>query len=250
VPARVITRRSSSARRRQLELELTAAGDPVRAEGLAWFFKTGKGQYGEGDRFLGIRVPIQRKIALGYKDLPFAEIAKLLSSGFHEHRFCALEILVAQYANSPSARSEIFDFYLQNTHGINNWDLVDTSAPYIVGEHLLTRKRNILDKLAASPILWERRISIVSTLTLIRGGELEDTFRIAKKLLPDRHDLTHKAVGWMLRETGRQSRPALLEFLRANYASLPRTTLRYAIEHFAPGQRERLLSGNFDGLND
>jgi 3-methyladenine DNA glycosylase AlkD len=226
-----------------LELALNAAGDPERAKGSAWFFKTGKGEYGEGDRFLGIRVPVQRKIALAHKDLPLEEIAALLASPIHEHRFAALEILVAQYESTRT--QEIFDFYLANTAGINNWDLVDTSAPYIVGTHLLTRNRAILDKLAASTNLWERRVAIVSTLTLIKHGELDDTLRIARRLLPDRHDLTHKAVGWALREAGRQSRPALLEFLQANYADLPRTSLRYAIEHFNAEQRRLLLSGSF-----
>jgi 3-methyladenine DNA glycosylase AlkD len=243
VPAKAITRRNSSSRR-ELELALTAAGDPDRAKGAAWFFKTGKGEYGEGDRFLGIRVPTQRKIALAYKNLPLEEIAVLLASPIHEFRFAALEILVANYESTPT--KEIFDFYLQHTSGINNWDLVDTSAPYIVGQHLLTRKRTILDKLAASANLWQRRIAIVSTLTLIKNGELEDTFRIARRLLPDRHDLTHKAVGWALRETGRQSRLALLQFLRAHYSDLPRTSLRYAIEHFPPEQRKLLLSGTFE----
>jgi len=244
VPAKATTRPSSSSRRRELELALKAAGDPERAKNLAWFFKTGKGEYGEGDQFLGIRVPVQRKIALAFKDLPAGEIHALLNSPFHECRFSALEILVAQYQAEPS--QQIVDFYFLHTDRINNWDLVDTSAPYIVGAHLLTRKRTILDKLARSPNLWERRIAIVSTLTLIKQGQLDDTFRIAKTLLPDRHDLTHKAVGWALRETGRQSRPKLLEFLRANYASLPRTTLRYAIEHFTPAARRLLLAGAFE----
>lgn len=227
-----------------MESALNAAGDPERAKVSAWFFKTGKGDYGEGDHFLGIRVPVQRKIALAYKDLPLREIAALLESPIHEFRFAAFEILVAQYEATPT--QEIFDFYLQHTKGINNWDLVDTSAPHIVGAHLLTRKRTILDKLAASPVLWERRISIVATLTLMKHGQLEDTFRIARKLMPDRHDLTQKAVGWALREAGRHSRPALLEFLRAHYEAIPRTSLRYAIEHFDPGQRKLLLSGSFE----
>jgi 3-methyladenine DNA glycosylase AlkD len=233
-------------RRAELEAELLAAGDPERAKGSAWFFKTGKGEYGEGDKFLGIRVPVQRKIALRYTDLTLPEITALLASPIHEFRFTALEILVAQYEANP--RPDIFDFYLRSTNRVNNWDLVDTSAPYIVGQHLLTRDRTILDILATSPNLWERRIAIVSTLTLIRNGELEDTFRIARTLLPDRHDLTHKAVGWMLRETGKQSRPALLAFLQANYPALPRTTLRYAIERFTPAERKQLLGGDFSAL--
>ena len=242
--AKAISPRNSSSRRRELELALKSAGNPERAKNSAWFFKTGKGEYGEGDRFLGIRVPVQRKIALAHKDLPLEEIATLLTSPIHEFRFTALEILVAQYESASDQKT--FDFYLANTSGINNWDLVDTSAPYIVGAHLLTRKRMTLDKLAVSKSLWERRIAIVSTLTLIRHGELADTFRIARTLLSDPHDLTHKAVGWALREAGRQSRPALLEFLRSNYALLPRTSLRYAIEHFSPEQRGLLLSGSFE----
>jgi 3-methyladenine DNA glycosylase AlkD len=134
--------------------------------------------------------------------------------------------------------------------GVNNWDLVDTSAPYIVGEHLKTRARHLLDQLAGSTILWERRVAIVATLALIKHGEPGDTFRIARKLLSDRHDLMHKAVGWALREAGRASRPELLDFLRQHYSSLPRTTLRYAIEHFTPEQRKQLLAGNFDALNN
>jgi 3-methyladenine DNA glycosylase AlkD len=244
VPARDITLQSSSSRRRELELALQTAADPERAKNLARFFKTGKGEYGEGDRFLGVRVPAQRKIALGFKDLPFSQIAILLRSPFHEYRFAALEILVAQYERDPN--QQIFDFYLGNTDGINNWDLVDTSAPYIVGAHLLHRERTILYQLVLSPVLWERRIAIVSTLTLIRSGQMEDTFRLARQLLSDRHDLTHKAVGWALREAGRHSRPALLDFLRSHFAALPRTSLRYAIEHFSPEQRKQLLSGHFE----
>ena len=137
----------------------------------------------------------------------------------------------------------IFDFYLKHTKFVNNWDLVDTSAPYIVGQHLLTRPRKILYRLAKSRNLWERRIAIVSTMMFIRAGEIEDTFAIAKLLLADDHDLIHKAVGWMLRETGKQSKPDLLRFLKANYAALPRTTLRYAIERFPAAERKRLLAG-------
>jgi 3-methyladenine DNA glycosylase AlkD len=228
--------------RRELEAELRAAGDPTRAANVAWFLKTGKGQYGEGDRFLGITVPAQRKIALRYRDLPLADIARLLASPLHEFRFAALEILVSQYERSADSEP-IVAFYLDHTAGINNWDLVDTSAPYILGDYLKTRPRKILDRLAASPNLWERRIAIVSTLTLIKNGELDDTFRIARKLLEDPHDLIHKAVGWALREAGRVSRPALQSFLQTNHAQLPRTALRYAIEHFPPAERKQILAG-------
>ncbi len=230
-----------------MELALKAAGDPERARNLGRFFKTGKGEYGcEGDQFhAGSEFRFSAKSPWRLRDLPQPEVAALLNSPHHECRFSALEILVAQYQAEPS--QQIFDFYILHTDHINNWDLVDIPhAPYVVGAHLLTRGRTILDKLASSQNLWERRIAIVSTLTLIKHGQLEDTFRIAKNSLPDRHDLTHKAVGWALRETGRQSRPALLEFLRANYASLPRTSLRYAIEHFTPAQRGLLLAGTFE----
>jgi len=243
-------RRAGSATQRStwkhVERELAAAADAKRAKGLAWFFKTGKGEYGEGDRFLGITVPLQRKIALKHLGLPLDDISRLLKSPIHEHRFTALEILVAQYARGQDKqRSRIFAFYLRHAERANNWDLVDTSAPYIVGAHLKERPRKVLDRFAASRNLWKRRIAIVSTLTLIRNGELEDTFRIAEKLLGDQHDLIHKAVGWMLREAGKVSSPALLEFLRFHYAATPRTTLRYAIERFPAAQRKRILAGAF-----
>jgi 3-methyladenine DNA glycosylase AlkD len=229
---------------RALERELAAATDPKRAEVSAWFFKTRKGEYGEGDRFIGITVPLQRKIARRYRGLSFADIARLLASRTHEHRFVALAILVAQYEQATdSEREQIVQFYLEHTDRINNWDLVDASAPYIIGEQIRTRSRDLLERLAASGNLWERRIAIISTLALIKQGEIEDTFRISEKLLHDSHDLIQKAVDWALRETGKVSRPALLEFLREHYASMSRTTLRYAIEHFSPEQRKRMLLG-------
>ena len=231
-----------------LERDLAAVADPERAQLLQRFFKTGKGEYGEGDRFLGISVPLQRKIALRHSALTFAELSRLLGSAVHEHRFAALEILVAQYEQADERlREEIVSFYLQHAKRMNNWDLVDTSAPYLLGEYLLARPRDLLDTLAGSGNLWERRIAMVSTLALIRRGETKDTFRIAKKLLVDEHDLIHKAVGWALREAGKVSRPELLSFLARNYASMPRTTLRYAMEHFPAAQRKQMLKGIFDG---
>jgi 3-methyladenine DNA glycosylase AlkD len=223
-----------------LKKELQAAADPERARGSAGFFKTGKGQYGYGDRFIGITVPGMRRIAHRYTHLGLAEVAKLLASPIHEHRFVALEILVAQYERGNTA---VYGFYLKNTRFVNNWDLVDTSAPYIAGRHLLTRPRKILYRLAKSKNLWERRIAIVSTQTFIRAGEIDDTLAIAKLLLRDEHDLIHKAVGWMLREAGKQSEPALLAFLKENHSALPRTALRYAIERFPADRRKRLLAG-------
>jgi len=224
-----------------LKKELAAAADPERASNSAWFFKTAKGQYGHGDRFIGLTVPTIRRIAHLYTHLPLTDIAKLLASPIHEYRFAALEILVAQYEREKS--KAIFDFYLKHTKFVNNWDLVDTSAPYIVGEHLLTRPRRILYRLAKSTNLWERRMAIVSTFAFIKAGEIDDTFAIAELLLKDDHDLIHKAVGWALREAGKQSKPELLRFLTANYAKLPRTTLRYAIERFPAAERKRLLAG-------
>ena len=225
---------------KDVEVELAAAADPERASNSAWFFKTAEGQYGHGDRFIGLTVPAMRRIAHRYVHLPLTDVAKLLASPIHEHRSVALEILVAQY---EQGNSSVYSFYLKHTRFVNNWDLVDGSAPYIVGVHLLTRPRKILYRLAKSKNVWERRIAIVSTLTLIRQGEIEDTFAIAKLLLADDHDLIHKAVGWMLREAGKQSTPALLRFLKQNYAAMPRTTLRYAIERFPAPQRKKILSG-------
>lgn len=231
----------------QLERELVAAGNPKRAANLSWFFKTGKGQYGDGDRFLGIPVPALRKIALRYCELPLSDIARLLASPIHEHRFAALGILVMQYEQSNHAgRERVFRFYLRHAKRVNNWDLVDTSAPYIVGEHLKARSRGELHRLAKSSNLWERRISIVSTFAFIRNGEIRDTFRIAEKLILDKHDLIQKAVGWALREAGKTSRPALLDFLEKHYATISRTSLRYSIERFPAAQRKRMLAGKFD----
>ena len=233
--------------RRELEKELAAFADPVRAEHSLRFFKTGKGEYGEGDRFLGLTTPDLRRTAMRYRDLPLGDIEKLLDSGLHEHRAAALLILVWQYEHGTEALQEkIFKFYLAHTARINGWDLVDISAPRIVGCHLKKRPRKVLDKLAKSPMLWERRIAMVSTMALIRSGEIEDALRIAEKLLGDREDLMHKAVGWMLREVGRVSRPALLEFLEAHYARVPRTALRYSIEHLPEAHRKRVLAGKFE----
>ena len=229
--------------------ELAAAADPGRAKSSAWFFKTGKGQYGEGNQFLGITVPALRKIARRNRDLEHSAIEKLLSSKIHEHRFVALEILVAQFeAGTPKEQADIYRFYLAHTAGINNWDLVDTSAPYIVGQYLLTRPRTILRKMAKSKNIWERRIAIVSTFAFIRAGQTEDTFEIAQTLLSDKHDLVHKAVGWALREAGKNKPDLLLGFLAEHYDRLPRTALRYAIERFSPAERKRFLVGNFTAV--
>lgn len=233
--------------RTSLERELRAAGDAKRAKQVAVYFKTGKGEYGEGDVFLGIPVPVMRRISLKYRSLALSDLQKLLDSKIHEYRAAALEILAAQYARGDEKQCKaIVDFYLSNTSRINNWDLVDASARPILGEHLKGRPRKILRKLAKSTSLWERRIAIVSTMTLVWAGELCDALEIAEMLLDDEHDLVHKAVGWVLREAGIEDRPRLAVFLQQNYERMPRTTLRYAIEHFSPDQRKKMLAGSFD----
>lgn len=230
-----------------LRRELESASDAKRAKNLAWFFKTGKGEYGEGDKFCGITVPALRKIASRYQHLKLSDIRKLLSSDIHEHRLAALLILVDQYEHgSANLRKDIFDFYLANIRYINNWDLVDASARDIVGEHLVSRSRKILYTFAKSSDLWERRIAIVATHAFIRRGDLTETFKISELLLEDKHDLIHKALGWMLREAGKQSEPQLADFIKTHYSAMPRTTLRYAIERMPETVRQRRLRGEFD----
>ncbi len=239
-------RPATQSSRRELERALQAAADPRCAAAQAKYFKTGKGEYGEGDRFIGITVPVLRKLARQHISLGFRDLARLLASSAHEYRLAALEILVAQYERSEQAdRERIVAFYLRQTGRMNNWDLVDAAAPYILGEHLKTRPRHVLDDLAASENLWERRIAIVSTLALVRDGDIEETYRIARKLLADEQDLIHKAVGWALRESGKVSSAALVKFLRQHYRRIPRTTLRYAIERFPAATRKKLLAGHF-----
>lgn len=224
--------------------QLKRAGDKKTAKTLQWYFKTGKGDYGEGDKFLGIKVPQIRQIAKANKDLTIPEIQRALDSKFHEERLCALLILVHKYAiGNDETREYIFRFYLANTKKINNWDLVDLSAPKITGKHLLTRNRKILLKLARSENLWERRISILTTFKFIREKQFSDSLKIAKLLLNDDHDLIHKAVGWMLREIGKRSRETEEKFLKAHYKKMPRTMLRYAIEKFPEKKRLAYLNG-------
>lgn len=230
-----------------LRRELVRASKPHSAGDIALFFKTGKGEYGEGDEFCGITVPELRKIAKRYLHLRLGDVKKLLRSRVHEHRFTALEILVFQFeAGDERAKEKLFDFYLRHTRYVNNWDLVDTSAPYIVGEYLASRPRKVLYHLAKSSNIWERRIAIVSTAAFIKRDDLKDTFGIAALLLKDKHDLIHKAVGWMLREAGKRSESAMLNFLAQNYSTMPRTALRYAIERLPKPQRRAILKGVFD----
>ena len=222
--------------------ELQEKANPEKAKILSGFFKTGKGEYGEGDVFLGIVVPEQRKIAGRYSELSLRDLKSLLSGRPHEHRLVALFILVLRYKKSDVAsKKEIYDFYLKRIRHINNWDLVDLSAPNIIGDYLLTRDRSILYDLAGAEDLWQKRIAVMSTFTFIKNNQLEDTFRIAELLIQDRHDLIHKAVGWMLREVGKRDRNAEEDFLKKHYQVMPRTMLRYAIEKFNEEDRKFYL---------
>jgi 3-methyladenine DNA glycosylase AlkD len=225
-----------------LKTELQALADPEKAVLLARFFKTGKGQYGEGDIFLGIVVPKQRTVARKYAALSLRDIRRLLASKIHEHRLVALLILVDKYGEANGeGKQEIVDFYLGHTKHINNWDLVDLSAPRILGDFLSDKDRTVLYRLARSKNLWERRISILSTLAFIRRNDFVDTLRIAESLLEDDHDLIHKAVGWMLREVGKKDLKTEEDFLRRHYRRMPRTMLRYAIERFEEEKRRFFL---------
>ncbi len=230
----------------KLVKELKKSQDKKQAEILQRFFKTENGQYGEGDVFLGIKVPIQRRICSKYK-LELNEIQELLNSRIHEHRLCGLFALVSRYKRADEKfKRKIFKFYLKNAKKINNWDLVDLSAPSIVGDYLLNKDKKILYKLAKSKNLWEKRIAIVSTSQFIRKGKyLNEVLKISKILLKDEHDLIHKAVGWMLRELGKRDVKKLELFIQKNYKSMPRTTLRYAIERFPENKRKNYLKGKW-----
>ena len=229
---------------RRIEKELYARADQDIAAHSSRFFKAGPGQYGEGDKFLGIRVPILRKIARRYRHLEISSAEALLHSEFHEIRLTALLILVERYkGGSDGLRQEIYELYLRNTEYINNWDLVDVSAPPIVGHYLEHRDREVLYNLALSDNLWERRIAILATFHFIRSGSCADTIRLAEILLDDRQDLLHKAVGWMLREVGKRDLDLLIGFLDRYYPNMDRTMLRYAIERFPEELRQAYLKG-------
>ncbi len=251
---------------------LAALGSPKKARSLAWFFKTGPGEYGEGDEFLGVTVPEQRKVARQFRDLPLTEIAKLLASKIHEHRLTALLVLVDQFERAMkdqllgrTLRVEprtIVEFYLEHLERVNNWDLVDSSAPQILGAWLVRREhlgsvgprgrllrgegvasnRAILYKLARSKSLWDRRIAIISTAAFIKHHDFDDMLKIAEMLVHDPHDLIHKAVGWMLREVGKRDQRVEEQFLDRYAATMPRTMLRYAIEKFPHDSRTYYMS--------
>jgi 3-methyladenine DNA glycosylase AlkD len=223
---------------------LNDAADPAKARVLAGFFKTGKGHYGEGDVFIGVTVPMQRVIAKRFHDLSLDDIEALLARPVHEERLTALLILVSQFekAKDPRSRKRIFDFYRAHLSRVNNWDLVDLSAPSIAGKYLLDRDPAPLFRLAKSSHLWSRRVGIVATFAFIQEGRFDETLRIAEMLLSDPHDLLHKAVGWMLREVGKRDEAALLNFLESHAERMPRTMLRYAIERLAEKKRKDFLA--------
>jgi 3-methyladenine DNA glycosylase AlkD len=218
---------------------------PDRIAAAEWFFKTQKGGYGEGDQFLGTTVPKIRLVCKEYKDLPLSEMQELLDSPIHDYRLGAVIMLSNQYQKADEAkRQKIFDLYLKNVHKgrVNNWDIVDSSAPYIMGQHLEHADRTVLFELAESESLWQRRVAMISTFYFLRVGDPTTTIAIAEKLLDDKEDLIRKAVGWMLREMGKRiDRGILLEFLDKHAATMPRTTLRYAIEHLPPEQRQHYM---------
>lgn len=214
-----------------------------RRRASQWFFKTGVGQYGYGDVFLGVNTPDQRKIAKQFSSLPLKEIEKLLDNKVHEVRHVGLHILVIQYAKADTeTKKTIASFYVAKRRRINNWDLVDTSAPHILGDSLVAGDKKILYTLARSRTLWERRIAIISTFAFIKRGQYTDTLAIAEILLSDPNDLIHKAVGWALREVGNKSLPAEEAFLKKHASTMPRTMLRYAIEKFPETKRLKYLT--------
>ena len=228
----------------ELRQTIKKSANPAQAKILSRFFKTGRGEYGEGDEFLGIKVPISRSIAKQFKDLTLTEIQELLNSPIHEERLIALFILIEHFKKADEhTKKIIFNFYLRNTKRINNWDLVDISAERIIGVYLLDKDKSMLFKLARSKNLWERRIAIMSTFHFIKNGNYETTLAIADMLLKDEHDLIHKAVGWMLREIGNRNLKVEETYLEKHYKIMPRTMLRYAIEKFPEKIRQAYLKG-------
>ncbi len=223
----------------KIKKELNNLADSKKAKILQGFFKTGLGEYGHGDVFLGISVPDSRNVAKRYKNIKLKDAENLLSSKIHEERLVALLILVEKFkSGDEKTKKEIVDFYLKNTKYINNWDLVDLSADKVLGEYLFDKDKSILYKLAKSNNLWERRIAIVSTFAFIRRNNFEDALEISKILINDKHDLMHKAVGWMLREVGKRDQDVEEEFLIKHYKKMPRTMLRYSIEKFDNNKKE------------
>ena len=224
----------------ELIRELNLGGDSGRTSVYQRFFKTGKGEYGEGDIFIGLTVPFQRALAKKYVNLGLEDVEKLLKSEIHEFRLTGFLILV--YKFEKGKRNKIYDFYLENIDGANNWDLIDYTADKIIGRYLLDKERSILYEFARSGNIWKKRIAIISTFELIRQGQFNDTLKIAEILLKDKHDLIHKAVGWMLREVGKRDLETEERFLRKYHKVMPRTMLRYAIEKFDEEKRKGWLN--------
>jgi len=229
----------------QIRKQFRRLGDPAIAAHSQRFFKTGKGQYGEGDKFLGIRVPVIRQWAKTYRRISLDEALGILPSPFHEERQLALFILVAHYAAAatPGEQAAIYRAYLNHTDHINNWDLVDCSAEHVVGAHLFPRSRKPLYRLVRAKNLWRRRIAIMATFHFLKRGDFADTLALAEELLEDKEDLIHKAAGWMLREVGKRERSVAVRFLDRHYRKMPRTMLRYAIEKFPERERQAFLRG-------
>ena len=222
--------------------ELAALGNEEKRRVLSGFFRTGEGQYGYGDKFLGIPVPLTRTVAKRHKDAPLSVAVGLLQAEWHEARLCGLLIMVEKMKKARGEEAkQLFDTYLANTARVNNWDLVDLSAPQVVGGYLKDKPHDILYELADSSLLWDNRIAIVSTYAFIKDGRLDDTFTLAVRLMGHKHELMHKAVGWMLREAGKRDFARLRDFVYEHYAKMPRTMLRYAIEKFPEDERKRIL---------
>lgn len=229
----------------QVRRQMRELANPARAQVSLRYFKTAPGEYGAGDQFIGNTVPDLRKIAKQYRDLPVSFVLRLLHSPIHEERVLALLILNSQFQRgSESQRKKIHNVYLKNMKWINNWDLVDCSAPLLIGEHLIDKATTLLDRLALDKNLWKRRTAIIATLAFIKRNRLEITFRIAEALIQDREDLIHKATGWMLREAGKRDSKSLERFLKRNASRMPRTMLRYAIERFSEPKRQRYLASS------
>lgn len=231
-----------------LKMEMNVLSSRQKSKSSSRFFKTKKGEYGEGDVFIGLNVPEQRRLAKKYADIKMDDIRKLLSSNIHEYKLTALLILLERYNKNDTKRKTIYDFYMRNLRYVNNWDLVDTTAPRILGNYLLKKDKSILYDLANGG-LWERRVAIVSTHEFIRNGQYKDTLKICKILLDDSHDLIQKACGWMLREVGKKDQKTLEGFLDKNSFSMPRTMLRYAIERLPDGKKRSYMKTKLNNLN-
>ncbi len=227
-----------------IRAKLKILANTEQAKILQGFFKTGPGEYAEGDRFIGVKIPALRNLSKEYADLSLNECGQLLSSKIHEERMLALLILLNQFTRGDeNAKKDIYGFYMRNTKYINNWDLVDVSAHHIVGAYLIKRSKKLLYVLVKSSNLWERRIAIIATFHFITHNQFSDTLDLSQKLLADKEDLIHKAVGWMLREVGKRDMKAEETFLKAHYKKMPRTMLRYAIEKFPEPKRQNYLKG-------